>query len=194
VLTLATLLAACLSAAPTAPEAGTTADVPTERVDGPRLRFGAGPWGGFGVMVGGEGGAGFSAHVGDQLNHDWAIFGIVQGGTAVILYLATVSVMVDRTFFDHLSVGVGGGLVANALHCGFGGGKCAAAAGEYLGVNIPLRLAYNFGETATTYARRHRFYVALDGGLGVMLGGSHGPSTSLTPGAYVGFGLGYTAM
>jgi hypothetical protein len=104
--------------------------------------------------------------------------------------------MIDRTFFDHLSLGVGGGVVVNALLCAFpGGGKCALRTGQFFGFNMPLRLAYNFGETATTYARRHRFYLALDGGLSLGLGSFPGSRPiSTEPGAYVGFGLGYTAM
>jgi hypothetical protein len=52
---------------------------------------------------------------------------------------------------------------------------------QFFGFNMPLRIAYDFGQTATTYARRHRLYLALDGAFELSLGsfpGSRPPPQS----------------
>jgi hypothetical protein len=193
---MSVLLAIVSSIMTTMPEAGASATVDAERVDAPRLRIGCGYWGAGGAMGLAQGGAlGASFHAGVQFSHEWAVFFIAEGATIIVTNLAALSIMLERTFFDHLSVGAGGGAVINGVACAFpGGADCRLRTGAVLGVNVPMRLAYGFGQTSATYARRHRFYLALDAGVGLSLAPTNRVAEPLSPGLYVGLGLGYTAM
>jgi hypothetical protein len=159
----------------------------------PRLRFGVGSWAGGGSLRLFSGGyIGGSAHVGIQFDDHLAVFVSAQVMALSLLFLNSIlgtgSVMIERTFFDHLSLGIGGGVMGGAIAAW----ECrTCGASPTLAVNVPVRIAYNFIKDIHL---RHRFYVAADGGLGFPLLGNLLPRPAMLPCFYVGFGLGYAMM
>jgi hypothetical protein len=196
----ALIAALSLSAAePTQPAqseaASSSAQIAEAPVFEPRLRFGVGSWAGAGgLRIFQFGYMGASIHAGVQFDDNWAVFIIAQGMWAFLIvypaeFMGTASVMLERTFFDHVSVGIGGGIVGNAAEetCS----RCLGPSSPNLGFNVPLRLAYNFG---TDVHQRHRCYLAVDGGVGFPLAGAGLRGPTLFPGFYAAMSLGYVAM
>jgi hypothetical protein len=139
------------------------------RSDGARARFGIGTFG----MVGTDQGLptlGLSLQLGAQINDAWAVYAQLQGSSLLFIYnVGSAALMVERTFGNIVSVGTGVGYITSSRHILNWDGFNAQPDPFMQGVQVPLRVQFNFGPQPTG-ASRNRFFVAAEAATGVVQG------------------------
>jgi hypothetical protein len=166
-------------------------DTPVVSVSsGPRLRLGAGAWGGYGNIVAQFSlGAGVSAQFGLQLNDAFAVYLLAEGGGYKSLYVGHVSAVAEYQPTDWFAIASGVGFIG-------GNGMCLdlnPCTHEAYGVGVPLRMTFAFGPAVDAGSHRHRFYAALDGVVGHALAGNSLGKPDFLIGS-LGLSLGYQLM